>query len=433
MVQSKNHNRRQRLILMSCLTVLVGLVAVGSLFLILNRWPKFAALGADELRNFIGNERVAKLETVVLQAEDWLHQWRYKIANQPLTAPWGNESVASNSPVASSPGSSASTAVGNSNPTKSLPSVSKSKVSNGGLKLQSSNQNLIGVPSGEWSLPSLPPMGNIVGEGTWQPYLRDSTGRVVAERTFLQPDPQRPYAVVAIVAFDLQNTRLHFVLGNTEPKSSVSIPRPGTIPSADLTPSILLAAFNGGFRAQDGNFGTVVNGIALLPLRDGLGTVAIYSDGTVRIGTWGTEITSKPDLVILRQNGPLMIHNGQIAPNIAENNPQDWGFTLGGKVATYRSALGISKDGKTLYYAAGGGLTRPELAYALQTAGVYQAVQMDINDYWVHFDRIQFVGHSVVADPLLPVMKQEDDQRYIKGFTRDFFYVTSAQLTTAVK
>lgn len=58
---------------------------------------------------------------------------------------------------------------------------------------------------------------------------------------------------------------------------------------------------------------------------------------------------------------------------------------------------------------------------------------MDINDYWVHFDRIQFVGHSVVADPLLPVMKQEDDQRYIKGFTRDFFYVTSAELTTAVK
>ena len=425
MVQPRNHHRHQRLIQMSCLTIVVGLVAVGSLFLILNRYPKFAALGADELRNFIGNERVAKLETAVLQAEDWLHQWRYKISNKPLTAPWGNESVASNSPTASSPGSSASNTVEKANPSKSL--------SSGGSKLQSSIQNLLGIPSGEWSLPSLPPMGKIAGEGTWQPYLRDPTGRVVAERTFLQPDPQRPYAVVAIVAFDLQYTRLHFVLGNTEPKSSVSIPRPGTIPSTDMAPGVLLAAFNGGFRAQDGNFGTVVNGIALLPLRDGLGTVAIYSDGTVRIGMWGTEITSQPDLVILRQNGPLMIHNGQIAPNIAENNPQDWGFTLGGVVATYRSAIGISKDGRTLYYAAGGGLTRPELADALQTAGVYQAVQMDINDYWVHFDRIQFVGHNVVADPLLPAMKKEDDQRYIQGFTRDFFYVTSAQLTTAVK
>ena len=425
MKQHRTHSRHQRLILTGCLTVLAGLTAIGMAFFILNRYPKYAALGADELRNLIGDERVARLETVVLQAEDWMHQLRYKITKEPSPAPWNNGPTTSNSSASSLPGPSVGTTSGKNNSPKNLPAAPASKLPSDGSQLFTNLQKSTGISSGEWFLPSLPSMGNIAGEGTWQPYLRDSTGRVVAERTFLQPDPQRPYAVVAIVAFDLENTRLHFVLGTTEPKSDVSIPRSGTIPAVDMAPGVLLAAFNGGFRAQDGHFGTEVNGVTLIPPRDGLGTVAIFADGTVQIGEWGTEITPKPDLVIIRQNGPLMIHDGQISPNIADNNPTDWGYTLGGKVATYRSALGISSDGRTLYYAAGGGVTRPEMALALQVAGVYQAVQLDINDYWVHFDRIQFVGHKVIADPLLPAMKQEDDQRYLKGFTRDYFYVTT--------
>ncbi len=409
MIKKISRSFRKRLILAGGLVALLFLGMIGSAFLILSHWPKIGALGADQLRSLVGDQTVANMETIVLQSYDQMRQWEHQITNTPSTPPW-------NIPT----------------PLEGQSSSPRSKgaqsASNGALKPQQAPSI-----SRVWELPSIPPLGSIAGEGIWQPYIHDSSGRIVAERVFLQPDAARPYAVVAIVAFDLQNTRLHFVLGNTEPKSAVSIPRTGLIPKRDMQPGFLLAAFNGGFRAQDGNFGVVTDGVTLIPLRDGLGTVGIYADGRVVIGEWGTDIQQTPDLVVIRQNGPLMIRNGVINPNIADNNPQDWGYTIGGKVATYRSALGVSRDGRTLYYAAGGGLTRPELAKALLSAGVYQAIQMDINDYWVHFDAIQSIGQRLTAAPLLDIMMQEDDQRYLKGFTRDFFYVTATSASITEK
>jgi hypothetical protein len=70
-------------------------------------------------------------------------------------------------------------------------------------------------------------------------------GQTLAYRAFLQPDPERPYAITAIVAFDLHAIQLHFVLGIEEPRSPVAIPRTGKIPLADVTSGRLLAAFNG--------------------------------------------------------------------------------------------------------------------------------------------------------------------------------------------
>src|SRR5581483_5543874 len=104
--------------------------------------------------------------------------------------------------------------------------------------------------SSVWHLPTLPVWATIAGAGQWSAYLRNASGQVIAERAFLQPDPDRPYAVVAIVAFDLQATRLHIVLGTDEPRSPVVIRRTGAIPAADSKPGVLLAAFNGGFKAR---------------------------------------------------------------------------------------------------------------------------------------------------------------------------------------
>lgn len=57
---------------------------------------------------------------------------------------------------------------------------------------------------------------------------------------------------------DLGRTRLHFFLGSKEPASPQSIDRSGQIPDADLKTGILLAAFNGGFKANQGQFGGMV-------------------------------------------------------------------------------------------------------------------------------------------------------------------------------
>jgi hypothetical protein len=273
-----------------------------------------------------------------------------------------------------------------------------------------------------WALSPLAPLGNLNGEGQWLAYLQNPAGQVVAYRTFLQPDHQRPYAVAVVVAFDLSATRLHFVLGTLEPTSDVKIDRPGTIPAPDLIAGKLLATFNGGFKERHGHFGLTVNGINLVPPRDALGTVAFYADGHINIGQWGTDITPTPDVITWRQNGPLVIQNGQINPHTADDTvAQDWGYTVPGKSAVWRSGIGISPDHKTLYYIAGPSLTLPMLARAMQGAGMDQAIQLDINNFWVHFDSIDA---QLKATPLVSDMNNSVG-RYLSAYPRDYFYVTA--------
>ena len=153
--------------------------------------------------------------------------------------------------------------------------------------------------------------------------------------------------------------------------------------------------------------------------------MGFYNDGQVRVGAWGTQIQPSPDLVAWRQNGPLIIQDGVINPHTGDNAPQDWGYTVGGSITTFRSALGISQDGKTLFYAAGGYLTLPALATAFQAAGAYQAMQLDINNYYVHFEAIQYDKGNPKGVPLLDRMHGSGDGRFLRPEPRDFFYVTA--------
>jgi Phosphodiester glycosidase len=406
---------RRRLVKTAALAIFLGILSLAAFDVILNKWPGIGAQGADWLRLVIGDKAVAQIESTSFQVEDIIHRLRYQISGKPPTAPWS-----------STPGST----------------VARTDALHGKGSNQAGNSlitNLLGgvdtrVPNllsrvkshSGWTLPNIPPLGGMAGEGQWSPYLYDSSGQVISERAFLQPDPQRPYALVAVVAFDLQQVRLNFVPGYDEPKSAVQMARPGVIPAADMASGVLVAAFNGGFKAQHGHFGVMVHNVTLIPARDGMGTVGMYQNGQVRIGAWGTEIQPSPQLIAWRQNGPLIIHDGVVNPHTADNVPQDWGYTVAGSITTARSALGISQDGRTLFYAAGTDLTLPALARALQAAGAYQAIQLDINNYYVHFESFQFTQNGPQAVPLLDSMRGPGDQRFLKPEPRDFFYITVA-------
>jgi len=266
----------------------------------------------------------------------------------------------------------------------------------------------------------------------WSSYIQDPGGRAVAYRAYLQPDPKRPFTIAAVVAMDLANTRLHFLLGSQEPvpdpnaKDIARVDRSGRIPPQHRQPGALLAAFNGGFKANQGHFGVMVDGVTVIPPRPGLGVIAIYKDGRVRMGAWGTEIIPSPELLAWRQNGPLIVQDGQVNPHTAELDPESWGYAVGGSTATWRSGIGLSADGRTLLYAAAPDITLPALALALQAAGADQALQMDINDYWVHFDAIQATDDGLLAVGLLDEMQRQDDQRYLKSSIRDFFYLMAS-------
>ncbi len=278
-----------------------------------------------------------------------------------------------------------------------------------------------------WQLAPLTPFGKLAGEGQWLPYIQSANNQtVIAYRTFLQPDPERPYALPSVVAFNLRASRLHFVLGSVDPVPATPQPsRTGTIPAVDMHPGILIAAFNGGFKARHGHYGAMADGLVALPALDGLATAAIYANGSVKIGEWGIDIKDSPDLVAWRQNGKIMISNGIINPATAITS-LSWGLTVKSTAITWRSALGLSADRQTLYYIGGPSLDVSTLTKAMAQTGVASAMELDINYFWVHFTAIRTDGSSLTAEPLLAEMKQKVD-RYLKLSTDDFFYVTIAQ------
>jgi hypothetical protein len=341
----------------------------------LNVWPALGAQGADRLRAILGDPAVAELETIVFQVQD-------AIARLP-------------------------TVLSPSSPSTETRTLSK-----------------FDETFSAWRLEPLPSSGRAAGEGEWVSYLQAAQGQTVAYQTFLLPDSQRAYAQATILAFNLNATRLHFVLGTDEPQSAVTVERSGRIPEANGQRGTLLAILNGGFKARHGNFGVLVNGVTLLPLRDGLGTVATYgADGRVRIGRWGQEITATPDLVAARQNGPLIIHAGVINPYTEFTESREWGYIVRNNTPTWRSGLGLSADGRTLYYAVGPGLTLSRLAEVLATAGAAEALQLDINKAWVYAGAAHSVESKMQSVPLLDFMPGIDDLGNY-SFSRDFFYLT---------
>ncbi|MGB8215370.1 MAG: phosphodiester glycosidase family protein [Anaerolineales bacterium] len=384
-------------------TVLLLILLAVAAYAATNIWPNLGAGTVDIARSLLGDQFVSGVENFVLSSEDSLKQAQYRLLKTTPAAPWQAASGVLGTPAAGG------TPLATPNPS-----------------VMANNPALPTPSEAGWRLENVPALGGSPGEGAWTPYLWDGAGNVVAYRTFLQPDPQRPYASVAVVAFDLQATRLHFVLGYEEPVSSVYISRPARIPANDMQPGKILAAFNGGFKAQHGHFGVMMDGVTLIPPRNGFGTLALYDDGKAALGAWGEDITPSPHMVAYRQNGPLIIQAGQINPHTAINDPQVWGYTTYGGTATGRSALGIGPDGTVLYYAVGFDLTISSLARAVQDAGAFQAIQLDINNFYTHFEAFTVgTNNKLTAVPLLDQMKGPGDQRYLTINKRDFFYVTT--------
>jgi hypothetical protein len=262
----------------------------------------------------------------------------------------------------------------------------------------------------------------------WQAYGPVVNGTSVMAQALLTLDPTRPYAGIALVRVDLSKLQLHMMPGFLEPAHTADVqkafPNLGLMPASDQ--SRLIAAFNGGFKAINGHYGMMVNGVTLLPPVPGIATVAIYNDGHVQIGAWGQGILPSADIVAYRQNCPLILQNGQLNPGVSVDDRTVWGQTIGNKEVTWRTGVGITKDGRYLIYAVGNGSTVNTLAQALQNAGAYNAMQLDINRHYAHFVTYQPVSAtntSLSAVELLSQMESNDPAIYLTAHSRDFFYL----------
>jgi hypothetical protein len=381
------------------------------------------------MRRVIGNERVAQLETVLFTVQDTFKQVAYGLGAAEPEAPW-QVAEAGSPPTPTGP---RPTAASTASPTGEMEEAAVTALPGtlppSPTPLRTPTPAPTATPTAvPWSLPAVAPFTDLEGEGIWQPYIYNEAGEVVGLRTFLLPDPDRPYATVAVVAFDLTKTNLHYVLGVDEPKLPDGPGGNGTIPTEVKQSGQLLAAFNGGFMATHGEYGAMSNGTIALPARSPYGTVAIYETGDVQIGEWGSDILPDGDFVSWRQNARMVVHNGQINDRVYNGSIVTWGGNINGDIVTWRSGVGLSADQQILYYFAGPSMSMPTLAEAMTAVSAHNGILLDINAAWVHFTAVRpndLSEAAMTAEPLFEEGMETHTDRYLNQSSRDFFYITT--------
>jgi hypothetical protein len=270
-------------------------------------------------------------------------------------------------------------------------------------------------------IPTNKNLNKLENEGVWKVMKLNSFPNAgVMAYTFVRPDLARPYSVVTIAQLNMTKMKLGIVAGTKEPGGKAGNPGPGVIPKDIVDSNNLIAAFDGGFQYRDGEYGMIADGKTYLPLKNDLGTIVGYKNGTIKIVDYTGQDLGK-DVAFIRQNCPVLIENGQSGVEDIKNKKL-WGRTLTSSIYTWRTGLGINKDGNLLF-AVGNNLTPATLAKALQMVGAQDAIQLDINPNWVRFNVFNSLGNGkYISKPLTKDLKN-GAVSYLTGYSKDFFYV----------
>jgi hypothetical protein len=247
-------------------------------------------------------------------------------------------------------------------------------------------------------------------------------------RTMLHPDRERAYAELFVFALDLSKLSVHAVAGSIEPKSDralAGVERPGVIPESDR--GRLVAAFNGGFKAEHGEFGMMVSGTELLRPKSYSCTVAGSADGSITIGTFSKLAAPSESFAWWRQTPGCMVENGVLHPGLRAPDTKNWGATIDGKTVIRRSAVGLSADGKTLFVGISNSTTARAMALGMQQAGAVTVAQLDVN---FSFPRFLVYEPDASTGALTAVgavkgLLYGPDEYVGRASSRDFFYVTT--------
>jgi hypothetical protein len=364
---------------------LLASVGVCAAWLAVRHVPWFGPLVADELRSWLGSERVTELEEAVAGVEDRVQQ-------------------------ATSDGKARS--LSDATPSELLLGVTETKAT-----LEDPAPPGVGA---------LYPATASAEDGSWQA-VSTRTGKGGAiYRTIVHPDSERVYAELFVFALDLGKLSVHAVAGSVEPKSAAKgtdVARPGVVPEADR--GQLVASFNGGFKAEHGQFGMMVDGTELLAPRPQSCTFAAMSDGTLRIAPWAA-LAGSAEFDWWRQTPGCMLQAGELHPGLRAQDSRNWGATLEGKTVIRRSAVGLSADGRTLFVGISNSTTARALALGMQHVGARDVAQLDVNFSFPRFLLYRDAqGGALDAVGAVRGLLYRPDEYLGHASTRDFFYVTA--------
>ncbi len=268
------------------------------------------------------------------------------------------------------------------------------------------------------------------GDGKWvpmvDPHLPDEPPPMW--KTLLHPDKKRGWALVAVVAVDLAQVRLHLVAGMYEPMTKLpeakAHVRTGVIVPADLPRA--LAAFNGGFKATHGNFGMKAEGVLFIEPRKNACTVAAYPSDVLKIRSWEELEPSRDQMVWFRETPACMFEQGAMHKGLTVEENTMWGATLDKDTVIRRSAIGLSQDGGTLFVGISEATTATAIAKAMSHAGAVDVAQLDVNWSYPKFVTVEPRDGSL-ADPkvkaIIDGFEYTEDDYVKKAMPRDFFYL----------
>ncbi len=249
-------------------------------------------------------------------------------------------------------------------------------------------------------------------------------GSGVARRLVIHPHEASRFIKMSVVALDLRHLSLAHVAGSQD---VLDVNHPELSPAAGLVPSdrrgSVFSVFNGGFQPRHGRWGMLSLGEQLIPPREDACTVAVLADGTARIGSW-PQLKNDQNIVAYRQTPPCLVEDGQIHPKLKSGDRKPWAGQQKDRKTRRRSAVGLSKDGRTLFYALGSE-TEPEvLAAGMQHIGAHAAAQLDINWNWTrHFFFEEKDGEVRPVGALEEHMAKDKGEYIYRPGKRGFFYL----------
>jgi hypothetical protein len=380
-----------------------GAVVALGLGIAVHASPAFGAKLADGARAVLGQAAVAWLEDTVYGFEDSVKGLVYKDA--PPKTLWEPQTAAPAPPPPPTAVSSASASPSGS-PAVAPPAF----------------------PPGDFSPPEEKVAG--AGDGHWiaMPDPSAPTDAPLFYKALVHPDKKRSYSAVAVVALDLSRINITLVAGTIEP-ASPSVhreDRPGVVPKDKLDD--LVAAFNGGFKAEHGHWGMMIGGQQFLPPRDIACTVALFKNGTIDVRTWPALKDKADEMLAWRQAPPCLVEEDSVNDKlVAFDETKGWGAAVGGNTVIRRSALGLDKDHKILFYGLGESVTAGALARAMHAAGAQNAAQLDVNAAYPRFLMFAHPGGTelpYVANAVIPDIQFSRHEYVGEPVGRDFFYVT---------
>lgn len=281
------------------------------------------------------------------------------------------------------------------------------------------------------------------GDGVWTAFFEDGLevqkdGRLkvqppaefnadLVRRMVIHPHEASRFQKLTLAAFDLKRLRLHHRPGQQDVrdmKMDALVERSGLVPKEER-PDIF-AVFNGGFQPRHGRWGMYSLDTQIIPPRDDACTVAALESGRVAIASWPRLRDGDQTWQAYRQSPPCLVEEGKVHPALQEGERRPWAGQNADRKTRRRSAVGVSQDGRTLFFAVGQETEPETLAQGLLHAGAHSAAQLDINWNWTRL----FLFWPGKKDEVLSLgsleenMAKDRGEYIVRPSGRGFFYLT---------